>query len=194
MKRTIFLIGGIVILVALLAAAAYVGAQMLGAQQGADSDEQATGKVLEIVADDGTGPVSLRIRIEPAPELPDRPAEASGIFVRRQDNSIYVGTGGIELDVEVDGATEERKISLSHSGPEIETVLTRDTVLYRDETEMPMGKPGSIKSGEQTIQQVIVPIDSLDEIADNTELQVWGQKRGDRVIAEVLVYRIIDHF
>jgi hypothetical protein len=56
---------------------------------------------------------------------------------------------------------------------------------------MSVGEPGSRKSGEMTIQQVIRPIDSLEEIGENTELQIWGEKRGDRVVAQVLVYRIV---
>jgi hypothetical protein len=147
---------------------------------------------MEIAIDDGTGPVSLRISIEPASELPDRPAEASGVFVRRQDNSIFVGTGDIELDVEVNGNTGERVVNLSHSGPEIEVVVTRDTNIYRDETEISPGAPGSRKSGEMTIQQVIRPADSLEQMGENIELEVWGEKRGDRVVADVLVFRVVD--
>jgi hypothetical protein len=136
----------------------------------------------------------LRIRIEPAPELPDRVPEAAGVFVRRQDSSVYVGTGGIELHIEVNGNTGERQVNLSHNGPEVKVVTTRDTILYRDETEMPLAEPGKMKSGEHTIQQKIVPADSLEDIGQNTELQVWGRKRGDRIVAEVIVYRIVDGF
>ena len=194
MKRTIPIVAGIMALVALLAGAAYVGARMLGAAGGTAADSGPRGKVLEMVADDGSGPVSVRIHIEPAPELPDSPAAAAGVFVRRQDNSIFVGTGSITLDVEVDGATGAREVNLGHSGPEIEVVVSRDTILYREETEMPTANPEAMKSGEVTIQQEIRPVDSLEEIGQNTELQVWGPKRGDRVVAEVLVYRIVDDF
>jgi hypothetical protein len=96
--------------------------------------------------------------------------------------------------VEVDGSTGEQKVNLGHSGPEIEVVVSRDTIVYRDETEMPTANPETMKSGEQTIQQVIRPVDSLDEIGQNAELQVWGTKRGDRVVAEVVVYRIVEDF
>ena len=193
MKRTILILVGIVTLIALLAGAAYVGARMLGAR-GSASESGQRGKVIELVGDDGSGPVSMRIRIEPAPELPDRPPEAAGIYVRRQDSSLYVGTGGIELDVEVNGNTGERQVTLSHDGPEVEAVTTRDTILYLDVTEMPIAEPGKMKSGERTIQQAIVPADSLEEIGQNTELQVWGRKSGDRIVAEVIVYRVVDDF
>ena len=192
MKRSIWISGGIAVLTLLLASAAFLGARMLSSPGRTGTGVGGGGdRVMEIAIDDGSGPVSLRIRIEPAPELPDRPSEAGGVFVRRQDNSIFVGTGDIELDVEVNGNTGERSVTLSHSGPEIEVVVTRDTIIYRDETDMSPGDPSSWKSGEMTIQQEIKPADSLEEVGENTELQVWGERRGDRVVAEVLVYRIV---
>lgn len=159
-----------------------------------DSDSKprrgAPARVLSLVADNGSGPVSVRITIEPSPDLPDRPTEASGVFVRRQDNSIFVGTGVMELNVEFDqvaGGSVEPKVSLSTNGPVIEAVVTHDTIIYREETEM----PSPSKSGEVTVQQVVRPVDSLDELGKNTELQVWGRRSGDRVVADVLVYRIV---
>lgn len=193
MKRSILIVGGTVVLTLLLVSAAFLGARMLRSPGRTSADVGGGGgRVMEIAVDDGSGPVSLRIRIEPASELPDRPAEAAGIFVRRQDNSVFVGTGAIELDVEVNGNTGERTVSLSHSGPEIEVVVTQDTIIYRDETEVSPGAPGSRKSGEMTIQQVIKLADSLEEVNENSELQVWGERRGDRVVAEVLVYRLVE--
>ncbi len=160
-------------------------------ESGRESRRGAPVRVLELVRDSGSGPVSVRISVEPSPELPDRPAEASGIFVRSEDNSIIVGTGGIELNVNVEqvaGAAPTHELSLSHDGPEIEVVVTHETVLYQEETEM----PSPSKSGDYTIQQVIKLVDSLDEIGKNTELQVWDRRSGDRVVAEVLVYRSVD--
>jgi hypothetical protein len=191
MRRGILIVVGAVALALLLGGAAFVGVRMLDASARGGSDAGGAGRVMEIVSNDGSGPVSLRIRVEPAPELPDRPAEASGVFAGRQDSRILVGTGAIELDVEVNGDTGERTVNLSHRGPEVEVVVVHDTLIYRDETEMPLGGLGADKSGEHTIQQVIVPVDSLEELGKNTELQVWGELRGGRVVAEVLVYRIV---
>jgi hypothetical protein len=191
MKRTILIAGSVVVVVLLLAGAAFVGARMLSGPKETDAGVRGE-RVMELVVDDGSGPVSLRIKVDPAPELPDRPSETGGVFVRRQDNSIFVGTGSIELDVEVNGNTGERSVTLSHNGPEVEVVVTRDTIIYLDETDMSPGDPSSWKSGEKIIQQEIKPADSLEEIGENTELQVWGERRGDRVVAEVLVYRIVE--
>ena len=147
---------------------------------------------MELVREDGSGPVSLSISIEPAPELPDSPSEASGVFSRREDNSIFVGTGGVELNVEirqVEGGAIEPIVTLSHSGQVVEVVVTHDTILYRDETDIPGFGDG--KGGEITVRQQLEPVGSLDELGPNTELQVWGRRSGDRVIAEILVYRIV---
>ena len=105
-------------------------------------------------------------------------------------DSIFIGTGNIELDVEVEAGSEP-VINLSSDGPEIEVVVIRDTLIYSDETDIQGGEPGSQESGEKRIQQVVKLADSLDEVGPNTELQVWGQRRGDRVVAEVLVYRVV---
>ncbi len=154
----------------------------------------APARVREIAFDDGSGPKSLRIITQPSPNLPDRPAEVSGVFVERQDNSILVGTGGMTLDVDLrlaPGGAIEPQVSLGHDGPIVEVVVTRDTVIYRDETETPNPRSADIESGEHTVQQVVEPVDSLDELGSNTELQVWGERRGDRVVAAVLAYRIV---
>lgn len=191
MRRTILVAGSVAAVILLLAGAAFVGARMLTV-----SKEEVRGfrgeRVMELVVNDGSGPVSLRIKVEPAPELPDRPSEAGGVFVRREDNSIFVGTGNIELDVEVNGNTGERSLTLGHDGPEVEVVVTRDTTIYQDVTDMSPGDPSSWKSGEKIIQQEIKLAGSVEEIGGNTELQAWGERRGDRVVAEVLVYRIVE--
>jgi hypothetical protein len=185
----IILIVGVVVVVAILAGAAFVGAQMLATSPSAEAEAAGGGgqRVMETVIDDGSGPVGVRITFKPAAELPQRPAEAAGIFVSRQDNSFIVGMGAIEVDVEVD-ATGKETLNASHNGPEIEVVVTHDTVLYKDVTEIEMTDEGR-QSGQQTIQQVVQPIDSTEAIGKNTELQVWGQRRGDRVVADVLVYQ-----
>lgn len=186
MMKNTALIVGIVVVVVLLAGAAFFGAQMLSGPEAADGADSGR-RVMEIISDNGSGPVSVRLTFAPAPELPDRPAETSGVFIRREDNSIFVGTGNIELDVEVDGATGEKIVSLNHSGPEVEVVVGHDTVVYHDVTKIDIEN----KSSGQPIQQVVEPAASVDDVLDasRTELQVWGEQRGDRVIAAVLVYR-----
>ena len=187
MKR-VGLIVGIVIVVAVFAGAAFFAAQLLNAPEQAAAEGPGGGqRVMEIVTDDGSGPLSLRITFEPAPELPDRPAETAGVFVKREDNSIFVGTGDIGLDIEVD-ETGKETIALEHSGPVVEVVVSQETVVYHDVTEIDI-EPSARESGEKTIQQIVEPAASVEEIGENIELQVWGERRGDRIVAEVLVFR-----
>ena len=191
MKRSMLITVGVLVLVLLLTSATFVGARMMRDSDKAETEDGDGGKVMELMTNDGSGPKSLRLKIEPAPELPDEPTEVNGVFLKRQDNSVFVGTGEIRLGIEMDDGGQQ-SVSLDHSGPEIEVVVSHDTVIYRDETDMPT--IGSGKSGEQTIQQVVKAVDSLDEIGDNAEIEVWGERRGDRVVAQVLVYRNIEGF
>ena len=87
----------------------------------------------------------------------------------------------------------QRQASSNYSGPVLEVVVTRETTIYRDETKMPSAGPGAV-SGDQSIQQVVAPVDSLEDLGENTkntEIQIWGTRSGDRVVAEVLVYRTL---
>lgn len=191
MKRLGWIFGGIVVL-AVLGAAAFVTVRLLSAAGQTAPDGGDSGRVMMIQSNGAGGPVSMRLKIEPSPELPDAPAAVEGLFVRREDNSFFVGTGDIKVGVEVDGATGTRQVSANHSGPVLEVVVTGDTTIYRDETDISFGDPGAQKSGDRTIQQVVHPVDSVDEIGKNTEISVWGEKRGDRIVAEVLVYRPLE--
>jgi hypothetical protein len=182
---------GVLVLVLLLTSATFVGARMLRNSDEAETEDGGGGKVMELMTNDGSGPKSLRLKIELSPDLPDEPAEVNGIFVRREDNSVFVGTGEIRMGITLDEAGRQ-SVSLDHSGPEIEVVINHDTLIYHDETDMPTLSSG--KSGEQTIQQAVQAVDSLDELGDNAEIEVWGERRGDRVVAEVLVYRNVEGF
>ena len=42
---------------------------------------------------------------------------------------------------------------------------------------------------EIVIQQIVVRVDSWDDIGENTEIQAWGRKQGNAIVADVLVYR-----
>ncbi len=73
--------------------------------------------------------------------------------------------------------------SANYDGPVVEVVVTNQTAVYKDTTDMNLG----LTSGEEQIQQTVAP-GSLDEIGQDSMVSVWGRKSGDRLIAEVLVY------
>jgi hypothetical protein len=172
-----------------VAGAVFVGARLLNAPGEGDSLLNAPGLFIQ-GAGPGLGGVMVKFDLKPAPELPQTLPEVNGLFDHREDNSIFVGTGKISFSVTKDQATGQKTSSSSSDGPPVEIVVTHDTTLYLDTTEMP--SPGSgATSGVQTVQQTVKPVDSLDDLDKNTYIQVWGHRSGDRVVAQVVVYRPI---
>lgn len=193
MKRSFVMIS-VILVVLLLAAGTYTAAQLL-AESKPEMEKAASGggggRVMQSVqiGNDGV-PVSVRTTILPAAELPDEKAIASGIVLSRQDDILTVGTGAIELtvDVDFDPITGQEKISVvpSTNGPELEVVLTRDTLFYRDVTDIAGQAPE--ESGEVTILQEIRPVTDSGQIEEKMEVQMWGERSGDRIVANVVVF------
>ncbi len=182
MKKPILVIGGIVGLVLLLAGAAYVGGRLLNGQGLPGFSLGGPGMFLG----GGNGKQQVRINSKdfiPAKELPQTAAIAKGVFVRRQDNSIFVGTGNIRLSVQKDRSGNVQS-SADHDGPTVEVVVTGQTTVYEDVTMQQFDGP---PPQGQKIQQVVQP-GSLDGLGDSSVITVWGRKTGDRIIADVLVY------
>lgn len=180
MKRTTLIVLGILVLVALLAGAAFVGAQLLSGQ---GLPVQASSGGLKMAIGQGAKPGQMfSLNIEPAKELPQTPADAQGLFDHRKDNSIFVGTGQVRMMAQKD-ASGNVTTSASHDGPTVEVVVTLQTIVYRDVTMKQFNGPPP--SGK--IQQVIEP-GTLDEVGQDSLLTTWGKKTGDRIIADVFVY------
>lgn len=149
------------------------------------------GRVIQSIAiENGGAPVAIQTTILPAPELPDEPSAAFGVLVSREDDKLIVGTGNIELDVdvEVDPATGKETATFlpSTDGPQLEVVLTADTIVYKDVTDLSL-QPGQ-ESGEREVVQAVRQVGSNDDVTGSLEIEVWGEKRGDRIIATMLVY------
>lgn len=183
------MVGALVVL--LLGGGVYTAVQLLTAPEPDTAAAGSGGRVMQSVqvGNDGV-PVSVQTTILPAAELPAAEAVAFGIVVGREDDVLIVGTGDVELavEVQVDAATGQEQTSVvpSTNGPELEVVLTRDTQLYRDVTDIAGQQPD--ESGEVTIVQEIRRAIDPAEIEPQMEVQVWGQRRGDRVVAEVIVF------
>ena len=196
-KRRILIGAAILVVIVLLAGGAVTAVRLLvpesasGEVDTAVADSGGGGRVMQsISSQDGGPPVAVQTTILPAPELPDEPSAAFGVLASREDNTLLVGTGNIDLevDVEVDPETGQESTSLipRTDGPQLEVLLTPDTIIYRDVTDLTL-QPGQ-ESGEREVVQAVRQVDSPEAISGNLELEVWGERRGDRIVATVLVY------
>ncbi len=135
--------------------------------------------------------------VESGAELPERPPEAMGPLNRREGNSIFINAGfGNDSTVEV--------------------VVTDDTIIYRDNTEMlqppgspggtPMPPSGSMEAPENvgppddmsppgdppTFQLDVELVDSLDEIGGEAMILAWGEQQENQVVAQYLIYHLLN--
>ncbi len=180
MKKRALIVAGVAVLVVLLAAAAYVGGQLLSGQ---GLPVQASGGGLQFkTSQGGKTAQQVKMDIQPAKELPQTAADVKGLFDHRQDNSFFVGTGNVKMTAMKDQSGKVTT-SATHDGPVVEVVVTGQTTVYRDVTmEQFNGQPPQGK-----IQQVVEQ-GNLDDIGQNSTLTVWGKKSGDRLTADVLVF------
>ncbi len=184
MKRIVLIGIGIIVLIALIGGAAYVGGQLLAQQQ---AQPQAASGAQMRISTDGKGTQMYSLDIDRAPELPETaPLFKGGVFVRRSDNSVFIGTGAVKMEAQKkpDGTVA---MSTSYDGPIVEIVFTHSTTVYRDVTMKSYA--GAPPQSGQKIPQVLEP-GSIDEIGENSTVQVWGERNGDRAVANVVVYSL----
>lgn len=70
---------------------------------------------------------------------------------------------------------DDNTLFVNDDGLEVEAVITHDTVIFE-------------ASEETDIGQLVLEPGSLDDVVQGTLIIVWGEKRGDRITARVLVY------
>jgi len=199
MKKKVFIGFGAVLVVALLAGAAFMAARLL------NTNANSGGPGLPLAGlggPGGSGKTSIQIQMTPAPELPTARADLIGQVTSIQDNSIFVSemskaSGGgnmviVGKDISGSGGSSNdsgpstEQAAPTPSGPVTEVVVSQSTVIYRDTTmnSVPRPQPGS--STNMTVQQT-VELTDVSSIAQDNLVQVWGQKRGDRLIADTIV-------
>jgi hypothetical protein len=181
-KRIIFVVG---ILIIVVGAAAFTAGKML------------TQKVGPLgffgLPMGGGGMMSISVQLTPAPELPTTKADVTGLFVSRQDNTVTVqsvsmemGKGGVVVSGSSggDGPITSGSSADANNGPKVEVVITAETKIYRDTTQV--GEP-STGNANQIVQQTVEE-STLDNLNSQSMVTVWGRKNGDRIIADVLFY------
>ena len=185
MKKSTFIIGG-VILVLLLAGAAFVGARLLN-EQGIPLMSPG-GPIIALSRNEGDRQ-GVKFDLERSQELPQQDPDVQGVLDHHQDNSIFVGTGSIQLKVHKDQSGKV-STSSSHDGPTVEVVVTAQTTVYCDVT-MKQFNGQRLPNGK--IPQVLGE-GSVDEIGQDSMIMAWGRKTADRLIAYVLVYTLPEFF
>ena len=122
----------------------------------------------------------FKLDIKPAEELPATESDADGLFVERKDNSIFIGTGDITIRARAEPG-KEPQFDSNFSGPKVEVVISGETVVYKDTTELDPENPGA--QVQQTLE-----VSTINEITEQSSIRVWGRKAGDRIIADVVVF------
>ncbi len=113
--------------------------------------------------------------------LPSPEPDLAGIFVRRQDNSLYVGTGNLTFQTVRENDAATPVFEKGYDGLLVEVVLTRQTVLYCDATRKLNPEP---VNGQ--VQQVLEPVDETAITGDRL-VWAWGEREGERFVARFIV-------
>ena len=165
----------ICLLCCLLAAVTAVGSNMLKNQHvDALDSKTVTSSNGETVSGQ-----SISVDTIPAAQMPVTDPDVAGLFVNREDNRVFVGTGMMSGVRTADGRWKTQ-----HDGPVTEVIVTRGTEIYRDGTLVALN--GEAPAGQVT--QILESI-SLDEVSGvNTSIAAWGERRGDRLFATVLIF------
>jgi len=178
MKKRLLITGSVVILVAVLAGAAYVGGEMLvGRRQGSNP--------FVGLSNSGKAGGGLYLTVVPAQGIPTSPPAAIGAFIRRADNSIFIGNSSKQVQIQPANQGGGAVAVVTPSSA-MELVITTRTQIYSDVTSRQFTTP---PQNGQTVQQV-VERGQVGEIGEGSTIQVWGQRDGDRIIADVLLYTV----
>jgi hypothetical protein len=166
-KKFYILFGFVIILVG---AAAFIGGMMLNGKIGPIGWGSVNPERVSISINDVT----------PAPELPVTQADVTGTFMEMKDNTITVqavtfgmGVGGVANNSPMD----------ENSGVKVEVVVTGETKIYKDVTQIPEPVNGEIHSVQQAADE-----GTLDDLDSDSFITVWGRRSGERIIADVLFY------
>jgi hypothetical protein len=169
-------------LVILLAVATFVAGKYLNRGGGNSSEDPMGGSGPSLsIGGPGGEARSFKLDIEPAEELPKTQPETRGLFVERKDNSIFVGTGKVTMMASVGEGGGDPVVDADYDGDKVEIVISNDTIIYRDTTELDPENP------EETVQQT-VELSTIDDITPQSSITVWGRKAGDRIIADIIVF------
>jgi hypothetical protein len=181
MKKIILVAGSVAVLVALLGGAAFVAGRLWG--QESPQGEELADPLPVAPVEGAVESEAVSLQLEGAPELPQRRPDTMGVFSRREDNRIFVKDNGQSVMMVAEGvgvSTTNQDTQVR----EVEAVVTNETTVYEDVTQESVGDEPT--SGG-VIQQRLEP-GSVEAIGEHSFVLAWGEKHGDRVVADMLVY------
>ena len=167
---------GLGLLALLLGGGAFMTGRLLG--EGSGNPGSDDGLTVKIGTDNGKVTEVDYIRAE---ELPEEPPDIAGAFERRQDNSIFVNetNGGFAL-----GKGDDGTLSVTNAtGTISEVVVTTHTDVYVDLSMETLEQAAA----EGVLRQIVEP-GTVEEIGELSFVRAWGEMRGDRMVASVLLY------
>ena len=189
--RTTWIIGGI-LLVVLFAAAAYVGGSMLNRQAESSSD-------------------GIEVDFTDAEEIPQTAPEIVGLITTVDGDTLTVQefsmnntlgmigeSGVIVQSIEIENPEDLDELPvvefMGAEGPVTEVIITHDTEIYRDVTFgeiATIGDIGDIDTLPELPDEIKIKVEpgNADEIGTNSMVTIWGERRGDRVIAAVILFQ-----
>lgn len=175
MKRLLVIAACVLALVLLLAGGAFMAGRLLGPGSETGAEDGPTIKI-----GTGKGPL-VEAQWVPAEECPAADPDVAGVYARRQDNSIFIDEtqDGFRLAQDDTGSVSV----INATGQIHEVVVTGETGVYVDTTNENIDEALSDGKLYQKLSA-----GSIEEIADLSYVRAWGEKRGDRLIASVLVY------
>ena len=177
MRNRILIAGSVAVSVMLLAGAAFVAGQMWSREEAPDG--ASGGAPPDVASDGGASGATLIAKLEGARELPQRSPDIRGVFSRKEDNRVFVSSGDQGIMYTLEG-----EVMSAGDAREVEVVVTSETVVYKDVTQESLGTgplPGN------TIKQKL-EAGQVEEIGTSSVVIAWGEKRGERLVADILVY------
>jgi hypothetical protein len=164
MKRWLYVLGAVLLLVMLAAIVFKTTRSLLN-----------SAKQMSLAGQNHTPPVIK------ATELPQGDPDVVGLLVRRQDNSLFIGTGQIIFDRKRDPKTSSQSFSSAFAGPVVEILVTHATQIYYDVTPLPESD-----NPTSQIQQVVLA-GNLDRLLEPAVMSVWGSKSSGRWLARTIL-------
>jgi hypothetical protein len=130
------------------------------------------------------------VTFENPDELPAADPAVLGVYVGRSGSTLNLGTGQIEVTVDVEQINDQEPITTAnagYSGDEVDIVFTDNTIFYKDTTEESHIDRAEIEAGELTVTRTL-EAGSADEIGENTVVRAWGTMVDGQLVADIIVY------